>query len=380
MNKNTSAFLRIFDQIVDGVCLTNQGRILYLNPAGEKILGVSLGKVRGSSLCDLLCCHLSTPNGSDCSANCVLRNPDRQEQAVTVEGLYHRQVFGWREPQICKIENSSNLRVRCLKTAPWPDPELPNMHLTVIEDLTGRENLEKEQEIWRSMIAHDLRNPLTIIYSVMRTMQDDTRRRPNAMLIGIGVTNCRRMIKLLDLYLDVSKLDAGRMPVAIQELDFSEIARRCVEDQSPLARERRIAVTVDVPVGLTVMADAELLPRVVENLLDNALKFTPKGGRVELSAGDNGRNCCRRSESVQFSITDTGPGIAPEEIPLLFDRYHQAQSRSKGKTKGTGLGLAFCRQALAVMSGALGVESKLGAGSRFIVRLPASPKRPSAGT
>jgi signal transduction histidine kinase len=231
---------------------------------------------------------------------------------------------------------------------------------------------EKEREDWRSMIAHDLRGPLCSIYGVLETMRHRIDRggppERDREMISIGLRNCLRMTALLDLYLDVSKFDAGRMPVEIEKLDFSSIARRCAEEQSLLARERRIALAVDVPDGLSVLADAELLPRVILNLLGNALKFTPEGGRVRLSARGGGNG-------VELSLDDTGPGIAAEELPRLFDRYHQAKAKREGKVRGTGLGLAFCRLALTAMKGDIRVESKPGEGSRFIVRLPSPHRR-----
>jgi len=173
----------------------------------------------------------------------------------------------------------------------------------------------------------------------------------------------------VDLYLDVSKIDAGQMRTEIKELDLAQLVRACVEEQSPLTKQRRISLAVRVPSGLKVLADAELLQRVVQNLLNNALKFTPEGGRVELSAAPEPRDAAR------LCFADTGPGIAPEEIPRLFDRYHQAKARREGRIKGTGLGLAFCRQALAAMRGDIRAESKPGEGSRFIIRLPMPPKQ-----
>lgn len=345
--------------------------ILYLNPAAERLLAVPLKQAREHSLCRLLCGHISTPDCADCVTRCALRDPVGTKKAVTFEGHYDRGKFGRRGTKIDTIGRSRELHVRCLRSAPWPNSSLPDQ-LTIIEDVSARENMEKEREDWRNMIAHDLRSPLSCIYSSLRLTQENIEsgspEKPDAQMIGIGVSNCRRMMSLLDLYLDVSKLDAECMRTEINELDFTGIVLRCVEEQSPLARERRIAVAVNVPPGLKVMADAELLPRVVQNLIGNALKFTPEGGRVELSADVRGRN------AVQFSVADTGPGIARKEIPRLFDRYHQAKARREGKIKGTGLGLAFCRKALAVMKGDIRVKSKLGEGARFIISIPAAQR------
>ena len=372
-NVSGSKLFPVFDRLADGICLTSRGRILYLNPAAEKLMAVSLDQARGQSLCRLLCGHLSAPGCADCAARCVLRDPVDAEKAVTFEGHYDRRPARRREPKSEGSARVQDLRIRCLRTAPWPDSGRPDTHLTIIEDVSARENMEKEREDWRNMIAHDLRAPLSSVFAALRLMEENNEsgaaNEPAAQMIGIGVNNCRRMMDLIDLYLDVSKLAAGCMRTEIAELDFSDIASRCVREQSPLTRERRIGLSVDVPPGLRVMADEHLLPRVVQNLLNNALKFTPEGGRVELSARARGR-------AVQFAVADTGPGIGPAEIPRLFDRYHQSKERREGKTKGTGLGLAFCRQALSAMKGDIRVESKPGEGSRFILSLPAPARAP----
>lgn len=377
MNKSIPNLLPVFEQLTDGICLTRRGLIQYLNPAAERFLSVTLAQVQGASLCKLFCERMAAPGCIDCASSGFLRDHAGGKMAITFDGRYTRRAFGWKEPSIARIEDTRDLRVRCQRASAGPDLEQSNMILTVIEDISAQKNMEKEQEDWRSMIVHDLRSPLSNIYAALRLMNETDGSggptdSPEAKLVEIGVNNCRHMITLLDLYLDVSKLTAGCMPSEIKELDLTDIAHRCVEEQAPLALERRIALTAGVPAGLKVLADQELLPRVLQNLINNALKFTPEGGRVDLTAKVRDRSL------VECAVADTGPGIAPDEIGRLFDRYHQSAARREGRIKGTGLGLAFCRQALATMKGELRVESKLGEGSRFIFRL-ASPSPAKRG-
>jgi len=373
MQKGTLEQFPVFEQLTDGVCLSHNGLIQYLNPAAERLLAITRAQAQGASLCKILRARMAAPGCRDCAATGLLQNPGGEQKAITFDGRYNRSAFGWKETAISKIEHSRELRVRCQRASAGPDPEQPDMILTVIEDISAQKNIEKEQEDWRNMIVHDLRGPLSNIYAALRLMDESVDSGalvdpPDPELVKIGVSNCRHMITLLDMYLDVAKLTAGCMPTEIQALDFTDLARRGIEENAPLARERRITLTSGVPAGLKVRADAELLPRVLQNLINNALKFTPEGGRVDLSAE------MTEQKIVECVVADTGPGIAPEEIGHLFDRYHQSAARREGRIKGTGLGLAFCRQALAAMNGDLRVESKLGEGSRFIFRL-ASPTR-----
>lgn len=128
-----------------------------------------------------------------------------------------------------------------------------------------------------------------------------------------------------------------------------------------------------------------MLGRVVDNLIDNAVKFTPQGGRVSVTAaaqplrpnatpngpGDAAADAAQQG-CVVIRVKDTGPGIAAEEIPLIFDRYHQGEARRQGKTRGNGLGLAFCREALGLMGAQISVRSQVGRGSEFVITIPAS--------
>ena len=173
MNEHSAAMLAVFDRLADGICMTSQGRILYVNDAAEKLLRTTREQCVGGSLCELLCRHMSTSSCGDCAAHCVLREPEGAEKAVAFDGRYCRRAFDWHEFKIDRFDVVRDLRVRCLKTVSWPDAELPDVHLTIIENVSAQAALEREREDWRSMIAHDLRSPLTGVYGVLRTLQDD---------------------------------------------------------------------------------------------------------------------------------------------------------------------------------------------------------------
>lgn len=352
----------VFDAVSDGICASDsEGRIVYLNPAAERILGAPLSRVRGNVLCELLCGKMRTAAGGDCASACPLRDPAGAATGVTTRGeRAAAKSYGWGEESMKRLERARSLRVRCLNAVGKAG------RLTVIEDVSAEAELERRKEAWRNMVAHDLRNPLTAVYGALRELQEGGGAGSQPELVAMAARGCLRMKKLLEVYLDLAKLEAGRMPVRTEPVGLGALAEACAAEQAPLARQRRIAVACAVEPGLRVSADAELLGRVVRNLLDNALKFTPEGGHVTLCAkAEQGGVAC-------LCVEDSGPGIAPEELPRLFDPYHQAADRRAGKSQGTGLGLAFCREALKVMGGSIAVESALGAGSRFLVWLPAA--------
>ena len=129
------------------------------------------------------------------------------------------------------------------------------------------------------------------------------------------------------------------------------------------ARAKKITLCFGVPEDLAAFADPKLLFRILQNLINNAVKFTPEGGRVEVQA-------CGSGEMVEVVVRDTGPGISALDAPFIFDRFYQARARREGRLQGNGLGLTFCREALAAMGGAIELRSRPGCGAEFAFHLP----------
>ena len=354
-----------FDELPDGLCVTDaHGAILYLNPAAERLLDVPLGQTRGKTLCGMLCGHLAVGGAHECATTCELLKAGSTAEAVTFRGSYGpKEIATWKDFTVQRRSVWKNLRVRCLKSSGALIGE--GKHLTIIEDRSADVELEKQKEDWRQMIAHDLRSPLTSIYATIRIIQD-AKGAPAAgseKLVDAAERSCRKMVELITLYLDVAKLDAGvaefrRVPVRLADTVRDETAELDV-----VARGKNLEISSILPDDVVVDADPELLSRVVQNLLDNAVKFTPLGGRVELKLRAEGGQ-------AELTVKDSGPGIAAEELPLLFDRFHQARARRSGAIQGTGLGLTFCREAVKAMGGSIAVASIPDAGAEFTIRLP----------
>lgn len=360
----------LLGELADGVCMADgSGRILYLNAAAERLLEVPLDEARGKSLCDLLCGHLALSGTGECAAErCPLR--EGRQKAATFLGRYGPKFsFEWRQPHIRRVERWKDLRVRAMSLAtPWLDSEEAEKCFAIVEDVSAEVELERRKEDWRKMIAHDLRSPLLSLYANLRVIEavpaGTALGAQERGLVDLSVRACRKILELLNLYLDVSKLEAGLMPVSARELPLLGLAAACAAELSPLARSRNIQVAVEVPADSRVRADPALLARVVQNLLDNALKYTREGGRVVLKGvGEEG-------PMAGLSVEDDGIGIAPEDLPLIFDRFYQARARREGRIQGNGLGLTFCWEAMKAMGGEIAVRSKLGSGSEFVIRLP----------
>lgn len=344
----------VFGSLSDGVCLSDGGKIAYLNPAAERILGLEPDEKETGVICDLLCGRMTVEGEPDHGSRCPLRVAQDAPEAVTHRGRHRRT-----GRELC-------LRVRCLRLPGTRRPGKGGLHLTLLEDASVETELEALKEDWRSMVVHDIRAPLANIHAALRSLQDE-RAQPGgavdeAELLRIALCNCRRAAGLLDDFLDLAKLDAGLMPVACESVPLGEYVERVVGELASLARERAVRVDVEVPPGTRACADPRLLTRVLQNLLHNALKFSPDGGavRVRAAAVEPGR--------MALTVRNEGPPIPAASLETLFRRYRAGDG--EGARRGTGLGLAFCREALKAMGGDVSAASAAGSGTVFTVLLP----------
>jgi signal transduction histidine kinase len=366
----------LFDELADGICISDaNGGLRYLNPAAERLLDMTMARAHGRTLCEILCGHLAVGGASECASTCELLRPGSTAEAATFRGSYGpKEIASWKDFKVQRRSVWKNLRVRCLKSSSSLVGE--GKHLTIIEDTSADLELERQKEDWRQMIAHDLRSPLTNIYATIRIFQDaegGPLPAGSEKLVAAAERSSRKMLELINLYLDVAKLDAGVAEIKHVPVRMADTVRAEISEQAAVARGKKLALSSSVPEDLFVEADPDLLSRVVQNILDNAVKFTPPGGRVEVTARADG------GQGV-LAVKDSGAGIAAEELPLLFDRYHQARARRAGKLQGTGLGLTFCREALKVMGGSISVASNPKEGTEFVIRLPlaAQGKNPAS--
>ena len=235
--------------------------------------------------------------------------------------------------------------------------------------------LSTMKEEFLALTTHDLRSPLTVISGVINfftsgRLGDLTPEQKN--MVTMMERNTQNLIELVNDLLDASKLESGTM-----RLDLTSIQLRGILDElrstiEPLAREKELVFEDDLPADLPpVHADRAKLRRILVNLLSNAVKFTPRGGRVRLSAEPSGE------EMMRISVSDTGVGIPREDLVRLFDKYEQARSRATRSEKGTGLGLYITRQLVELHGGTISVESEVGRGSSFSFTIPVTRKAAS---
>ncbi|XYI00035.1 ATP-binding protein [Sorangium sp. So ce1128] len=211
------------------------------------------------------------------------------------------------------------------------------------------------------IVAHDLRNPLGVIVmkaALVRKEAESEKIRQHAASIE-NVT--RRMDRLIKTMLDVTTMEASQFSVTPAPCALEELLRETLEMFGPLAESRQVRFEQSAKEpGLLIRAERERVLQVLSNLLENALKFTPKGGQVTLSVD-------REGPMARFAVVDTGPGIPPENLPSLFERFWKDETRGK---KGTGLGLYIARGIVDAHGGRIWVESEIGQGARFYFTIP----------
>lgn len=357
----------VFGQISDGVILSDAGRIQYLNPAAARMLGARGLGDETRSVCELLCGRLSTSESPECASHCPLLDRADPHTAVTFNGRLERPPqFRWHGLALRRVDERPALRVRCLRLPGTEHDDREGLHLTLIEDAAAELELERRKEDWRSMVVHDLRAPLSNVFGALRVIQEELAECGDSggtrtESLRIAVRNCRRVMDLLNVYLDLSRLESGCMPVHELEVRLDGLARSVTDELSFLAAERALKVELDVPADCVVRGDASLLERVLQNLLHNALKFSPDGGTIRVAAR-------RVEERVELSVGNEGPPIAEERRAGLFQRFGRGGPRAPGQ--GAGLGLAFCREALQAMGGGIALAAE-GPGVTFVATLRA---------
>jgi signal transduction histidine kinase/DNA-binding NarL/FixJ family response regulator len=216
-----------------------------------------------------------------------------------------------------------------------------------------------------SIVAHDLRNPLSAItMNAFLLLEAEQLDEWSSGRVDTISRVSQRMDRLIQDLLDVSRLEAGRIAMDPKPVAVEPLLSEALEVVENAAVERGILLSQEIGEGVAgVVADRDRALQALTNLLGNAVKFTPRGGRITLSAAQDG-------DGVRIRVADTGVGIAPEHLPHLFDRFWQANRKAKG---GAGLGLAITKAIVEALGGEVGVESDPGSGSVFWFTLPAAP-------
>jgi PAS domain S-box-containing protein len=358
VNKEKAYIENLVDNAGDAIISTDvEDRILTWNHGAEVIFGYSKEETVGQSLTILLPSH---------------RAGELKEirDKVRLTGVI-------RNLEVRRIRKDGIIIEASLAVSPIRDKDdnvIGFLHLA--RDVTEKKRyeqrlkeLDKMKSAFVSNVSHELRTPLTAIKASADNMLDRLIGDLNEKQVGYLTrikSNSDRLARLINDLLDLSTIEAGKIDLRPTKLSLVTLVKEAAESLRPVAVEKLINLTVmSADPGVIAWADRDKVIQVLMNLIGNALKFTPAGGKVTIAVAKNS------AAWMQISVTDTGPGIPAEEVNKVFGRFYQIGQAGTQKTQGTGLGLAISKALVEMHGGKIWVESEAGKGSTFSFTLPA---------
>jgi PAS domain S-box-containing protein len=342
----------IIEHSGDGVMILNPYRIIQTwNRALANLTGISADEAIGRPCYDIL--DLRTKQGlSLCHTACPLLNPP-DDGRLYAEGI-HRRADGLA---ITLADNYSPL---------LNEEGKASQIIANVRDMTRLRDAEELKQTLLSVISHELKTPVSIIKGYAGTLaREDADWDKDTLADGLAVIEeeADRLDKLITNLLDASRLQAGGLTLSLSYLDLADMARTAVENLQ--ATTNKHSLTVDFPANFPpIRGDFERLREVLTNLIGNAIKYSPNGGKITVG-GRVGQN-----NTVLLHVSDEGIGIPPAEQDKIFDRFHRVDNRLARQTPGTGLGLFLVRAVVEAHGGRVWVESSPGQGSVFWLELP----------
>ena len=286
-------------------------------------------------------------------------------RAATADGLPRRIEFGDRVPL------DRWLRADIVPIKAGNAREGIDAILLSFVDLTPQRRVEQMRVDFIANASHELRTPLASLSGFIETLQGPARNDTNARerFLKIMGEQARRMSRLIDDLLSLSRIELNAHLRPETEIDLVAVIGHVRDTLTPLGRDRNVEISFDhPPAPVLVLGDRDELIRVFENLVENALKYGGPGGKVEVSI-------VYEAADIVVAVRDFGPGIAPEHVPRLTERFYRVDTAHSREQGGTGLGLAIVKHIVARHRGRLGIESVPGQGATFSVRLSAIPER-----
>jgi PAS domain S-box-containing protein len=266
-------------------------------------------------------------------------------------------------------------KIRVVREQYTAELAIKNQELAARNQEAEKANRMKSEFL--ASMSHELRTPLHTVIGFSELLLEELEGPLNAKqrrFLGHIKQDSQHLLELINDILDLSKIEAGRLELRPEEFDVAGAVEEVIGSVRLPADEKFLALQSHVAPDLLLYADRVRFKAILYNLLSNAVKFTPEHGRIDVT-------CTVETETLVTSVRDTGIGISAEEHALIFDNFHQVGSTTKGVREGTGLGLAITKRLVELHSGSIEVQSELGKGAEFIVRLPldrrVSPTRPN---
>lgn len=358
----------ILQSLSDGVIVCDQkGSVLTVNLAAEKILDRPIEELVTWNLEDLLR-RLLGRRVDELSLDDLLRNPwDDQHRPRTLSTTFQlgpRTINITLDPVISTKETLIGA-------------------VAVFRDRTREVESDRLKTEFIGTVSHELRTPMTSIKGFTQLLAmgglgplNETQKE----FLGIIQSNAERMIAIINDLLDITKIETGSVELEIRPLHVAETLSTVMLDLQPKIQDRQQHLSLSIPAGLPlVRADARRFNQILFNIVSNAVKYTPRGGSITVEARevtadavpDEERDGLRPGRYVQIDVRDTGVGIAPEDLPRIWERFYRTENPLKVEAGGTGLGLSLVKPLIRLLGGRIWVESCINEGSVFSFVIPA---------
>ena len=322
------------------IAVDRHERILFANAAAGRSLGFNSGRVNGLTLLETVRSH--------------------ELRAAMLQALRTRQ------PLNCELDwRAGRRRIFDVLAAPLPGEPPPGAVL-VLRDVTELKRLEQMRQQFIANVSHELKTPLSSIKAYTETLLGGARNDPDhcERFLGRIDEQASRLHEIIQDMLSLARIEAGQAALELTDVSLVRVVRRCIADYEPQAIAAGIVLDNQITDSdLKVRADEDGVRQILSNLIDNAVKYTPAGGRVAL-------RCQKDSSMAVIEVADTGVGIAPEHHSRVFERFYRVDRARSRELGGTGLGLSIVKHLCLAMAGRVSVSSELHKGSTFEVRLP----------
>jgi len=351
----------ILESVADGIYgIDLDGRLTFINQAGAKALGYRSEELTGRDLHDVI--HHSHSDGTAYSKS---TNPILQALRRGESIRMHDEVFWRQDGTAFPVEYSAS---------PLLEEGRISGMVVAFQDVSQRRRLDRMKDEFISTVSHELRTPLTSLRASLGLISSGTlemRPEKQRQMVEMALGNCDRLIRLVNDILDFDKVEKGNLPLDRQPVEAIDLLRRAADVAYSAASNARITVKVKAA-AVKVLADEERILQVLNELVTNAIKFSPQGTIIRLSAEHGQARPDQPAEpaEVRFTVEDEGRGIAPEKLERIFERFQQGDASDSRDLGGTGLGLALCRSIVDQHGGLIWAESTPGKGSRFHFTLP----------
>lgn len=331
----------ILGSMVEGVAVVNASeRLLFANQGFAEILDLDVPPKPGSALLEVV----RQTELIEATRKVLSGEPRLETEIIT--GTLRQRFFAATVAAVRAAETSGAV--------------------IVLHDITALRKLERVRRDFVANVSHEFKTPLTAIQGFAETLLagavDDAENR--GRFLGIILEHSRRLARLTDDLLKLSKMDADRLEIEVRRLGVSQLMESCLETAQRRAAEKDIRISVNFPQRMPDIAgDRRLLTEVLQNLLDNATQYTPPGGQIMVSVEPT-------AHEVTISVADTGIGIPQADQPRIFERFYRVDVARSREVGGTGLGLAIAKHLVEIQGGRIWVESEVGQGSQFHFTVP----------